>query len=80
MLDIATFYDSIPWDILVSAALRLHFPPVILYLELLQCVAPRCLEQDKTASTLFDPLLSVVQGLRSGTRFAKMMTHHVMAT
>ena len=43
MLDIASFYDIIPWKPLVEAALRLNFPPVILHLELAQCIAPRVL-------------------------------------
>ena len=74
MLNVETFYDSISWDLLVAAAMRLQFPPVALYFEFLQCVAPRSFEQFKTVSEWLDPPLSVAQGLRSGARFAKLMT------
>eukprot|EP00959_Pyramimonas_sp_CCMP1952_P341860 7161077-Pyramimonas_sp.AAC.1 len=30
LTDVQEFYDSIPWHLLASAALRLSFPPVIL--------------------------------------------------
>eukprot|EP00959_Pyramimonas_sp_CCMP1952_P219642 4592328-Pyramimonas_sp.AAC.1 len=79
LLDIETFYDSMPWLPLVEAALRLDFPPVVLHLELVQCIAPRVLEQMGAATDPFEPSQSAVQGLRSGTRFAKALAHFVMA-
>ncbi len=54
--------------------MRLEFPAEVLGLELLQCMAARCLRQAGAYSEAFSPTRSVVQGLRSGTRFAKAVT------
>ena len=75
--DIEAFCQSIPWAPLVSAALRLQFPPAVLHLGLLQCVCRRLLEQMGAASDVFEPGQNVVQGLRAGARFAKILTHSV---
>ena len=46
LLDIKGFHDAIEWDLLLHAALRLEYPPVVLpYMELAQCSAPLTLEQ-----------------------------------
>ena len=45
MLDIRGFYDAIQWGLLLTAALRLGYPPAVLFLEMAQCAAPRTLEQ-----------------------------------
>eukprot|EP00959_Pyramimonas_sp_CCMP1952_P249733 5220840-Pyramimonas_sp.AAC.1 len=58
-----------PWAGLARAALRCGFPPAVLALELQQCMAGRVLLQDGLASRLVVPSQSVVQGVRSGTRF-----------
>eukprot|EP00959_Pyramimonas_sp_CCMP1952_P446571 9350353-Pyramimonas_sp.AAC.1 len=45
---------------------------------MLQCMAARCLRQSGADSEAFTPIRSVVQGLRSGTRFAKAVTYFIM--
>eukprot|EP00959_Pyramimonas_sp_CCMP1952_P085705 1792836-Pyramimonas_sp.AAC.1 len=77
LVDIKSFYDSIEWPGLVLCSLNLSFPPRILYLELLQCAAARTVSQLGATSRAFQPTRSAVQGLRSGTRFGKAMTHYV---
>eukprot|EP00959_Pyramimonas_sp_CCMP1952_P138166 2891982-Pyramimonas_sp.AAC.1 len=45
ILDIKSFYDHIRRPKLLSAALRLNFPPTLLFLELQIGLAPRVLSQ-----------------------------------
>ena len=78
MLDFKSFYDSMGWVKLGRAALKLGFPPAILALELQQCLAARVLVSDRTASLAFQPSRSIVQGLRSGTRFARCLAFFIM--
>eukprot|EP00959_Pyramimonas_sp_CCMP1952_P284391 5944921-Pyramimonas_sp.AAC.1 len=78
LLDIQELYDSIPWLPLAKAALRLNFPPIILYVDLLQCITVRTLSQEGAVCNPFEPCQSVIQGLRGGTRFAKILTHFIM--
>eukprot|EP00959_Pyramimonas_sp_CCMP1952_P388611 8142861-Pyramimonas_sp.AAC.1 len=54
------------------------FPPVVLGLEPLQCVACRCLLLDGAASEPLQPRRSVVQGLWAGARFARIMAYFAM--
>ena len=43
-----------------------------------QCLAGRVLLQDSAASLVFQPTRSIVQGLRSGTRFGRCLTYHTL--
>eukprot|EP00959_Pyramimonas_sp_CCMP1952_P244474 5110240-Pyramimonas_sp.AAC.1 len=70
ILDIKSFYDHIQWPRLIRAALRLGYPPALLFLELQSCLPPRLASRIGAHSIAFQPTRSVVQGLRSGTRFA----------
>eukprot|EP00959_Pyramimonas_sp_CCMP1952_P203504 4255556-Pyramimonas_sp.AAC.1 len=59
------------WGPLASSALRLGFPPVVLSLELQMCLAPRTVAQLGPYSEAFQASQSIIQGLRSGTRFGR---------
>eukprot|EP00959_Pyramimonas_sp_CCMP1952_P134045 2804017-Pyramimonas_sp.AAC.1 len=71
LLDISELYASIGWLQLGRVAMRLDFPVEVLGLELLQCMAARCLR-------IPSPLCPVVQGLRGRIRFATCATYHIM--
>eukprot|EP00959_Pyramimonas_sp_CCMP1952_P237419 4961860-Pyramimonas_sp.AAC.1 len=75
--DIASFYVSIEFQPLAECALEKGFPPVISFLELQLCLAPRMLEQLSCFSEPFEVTRSVVQGLRNGTRFAKCIAANI---
>eukprot|EP00959_Pyramimonas_sp_CCMP1952_P229578 4800132-Pyramimonas_sp.AAC.1 len=53
-------------------------PPVIVYLELVPCAMCRCLIQEGASSNPFEPSHSIVQGLRPGTIFARIMTYFTL--
>eukprot|EP00959_Pyramimonas_sp_CCMP1952_P412539 8644833-Pyramimonas_sp.AAC.1 len=78
LTDIDGYYDNMLWLKLSRAALRLGFPPTILYMELLQCAHPRTLNQIGSFSMAFEPTCSIIQGLRAGTRLARAMTFFIM--
>eukprot|EP00959_Pyramimonas_sp_CCMP1952_P188037 3931856-Pyramimonas_sp.AAC.1 len=63
---------------LVRAAVRLGLPPTVLYLEILQCACPRTLNQISAFSEPIEVTRSIVQGLRGGARYARIMTFFVM--
>eukprot|EP00959_Pyramimonas_sp_CCMP1952_P348896 7310009-Pyramimonas_sp.AAC.1 len=46
--------------------------------ELPQCIAPRVLAQSGSYTLPCQPTRSAIQGLRSGTRFAKVITYKAM--
>eukprot|EP00959_Pyramimonas_sp_CCMP1952_P238736 4988613-Pyramimonas_sp.AAC.1 len=66
------------WDVLIRGAFRYGFPAVMLGLELQICASPRMLDQGDAVSLPFQATRSIVQGLRSGTRFARCVTSLVM--
>eukprot|EP00959_Pyramimonas_sp_CCMP1952_P254409 5314069-Pyramimonas_sp.AAC.1 len=79
LLDIQSFYDEMEWPVLVDGALRYGFPPVMLGLELQTCSGPRLLDHGDAVSRPFQCTRSIIQGLRSGTRIAKVVANTVMA-
>eukprot|EP00959_Pyramimonas_sp_CCMP1952_P297660 6226862-Pyramimonas_sp.AAC.1 len=75
LCDIKSFYAMMEWDILVSGALKYGFPARALFLELQACTGPRLLAQFDAASQPCQATRPIIQGLRSGTRFARCMTN-----
>ena len=78
LCDTKNFYDMMEWDILASGAIKYGFPARTLYPELQMCTGPRLLAQFDATSQPFQATRSIIQGLRSGTRFARCMTSKVM--
>ena len=67
------------WVPLVRSALRMGFPPAVLALELQMCLAPRLLSQMGSSSRAFQPWQSIIQGLRSGTRFGRCLVYYILS-
>eukprot|EP00959_Pyramimonas_sp_CCMP1952_P124213 2597270-Pyramimonas_sp.AAC.1 len=67
------------WAVLVPAALTHGFPPVMLGLELQTCAGPRLLDHSDAVPCPCQGARSIIQDIRIGARFAKVVANMVMS-
>eukprot|EP00959_Pyramimonas_sp_CCMP1952_P072641 1517656-Pyramimonas_sp.AAC.1 len=66
LLDLAKFYDSISFVLLLDAAMEVHFPPIVALLETLLFAAPRIAKEGSLIGQPFHPMRSLVAGSAHG--------------
>ena len=69
-LDIAKFYDSVDWFLVIEAGLALHFPAPVLALELQLCFCLLIFKYNGAVSEGVEPTKSLIAGGRDSGRFA----------
>ena len=77
-LDLAKFYDSIGFVLLMQASKRLGYPASDTLLEVKIYASPRMIKQCRLVSTALDPGKSVVAGSPRRVDMAKVILHGLL--